>query len=81
LISAVACVITGPTIWVSILGHAEPIFPYKHPALFSMSAAFISIYLFSIYDRSPHKSTEIKAFDNQFVQSIVGSIEEKSNRF
>ena len=77
LISAVACVITGPTIWVSILGHAEPIFPYKHPALFSMSAAFISIYLFSIYDRSPQKSTEIKAFDNQFVQSIVGSIEEK----
>lgn len=77
LISAVVCVITGPTIWVSILGYAEPIFPYKHPALFSMSAAFISIYLFSIYDRSPDKAMEIEAFDNQFVQSIVGTIEEK----
>ena len=77
LISAVVCVITGPTIWVSILGYAEPIFPYKHPALFSMSAAFISIYLFSIYDRSPDKAMEIEAFDNQFVQSIVGTIKEK----
>lgn len=77
LVSVVACVITGPTIWVGILGYAEPIFPYKHPALFSMSAAFISIYLVSIFDRSNRGADEIKAFDNQFVRSVVGSIEVK----
>jgi len=72
--SAVACVITGPTIWVGILGNAEPIFPYKHPALFSMTAAFASIYLVSIFDSSDEAAHAKSAFKNQFVRSIVGPL-------
>jgi len=72
LITAVLCMIFGPTIWVDILGNAEPIFPYKHPALFSMSAAFVSIYLISIFDKSQSGQEEINAFKYQYVRSQTG---------
>ena len=72
LITAVLCMIFGPTIWVDILGNAEPIFPYKHPALFSMSAAFVSIYLISIFDKSQSGQEEIIAFQYQYVRSQTG---------
>lgn len=72
LITAVLCMIFGPTIWVDILGNAEPIFPYKHPALFSMSAAFVSIYLISIFDKSQSGQEEIIAFKYQYVRSQTG---------
>ncbi|MCH8976481.1 MAG: cation acetate symporter [Proteobacteria bacterium] len=72
LITAVLCMIFGPTIWVDILGNAEPIFPYKHPALFSMSAAFVSIYLISIFDKSQSGQEEVIAFQYQYVRSQTG---------
>ncbi len=34
LLVAVTLMILGPTIWVSILGHEKPIYPYEYPALF-----------------------------------------------
>ncbi|NDO98070.1 cation acetate symporter, partial [Proteus sp. G4441] len=52
LIVAVTLMILGPTIWVSILGHDTPIYPYEYPALFSMIIAFIVSWLFSITDNS-----------------------------
>jgi cation/acetate symporter len=72
LISAMLCMICGPTIWVDILGNAEPIFPYKHPALFSMSAAFISIILISKFDKSESAKKEALAFEDQYVRSQTG---------
>ncbi len=47
LITAVVLMILGPTIWVQILGHEKAIFPYEYPALFSISVAFLGIWLFS----------------------------------
>lgn len=72
LISAVLCMILGPTIWVDILGNAEAIFPYKHPALFSMSAAFISIFIISKLDNSASGREEALAFEDQYVRSQTG---------
>ena len=72
LITAVACMILGPTIWVDILGNDAAIFPYKHPALFSMSVAFGGIFLFSILDSSKNAQQERLAFENQFVRSQTG---------
>jgi cation/acetate symporter len=72
LVSAVLCMILGPTIWVDILGNAEAIFPYKHPALFSMSAAFISIYIISKLDNSASAREEALAFEDQYVRSQTG---------
>ena len=72
LITAVTCMILGPTIWVDILGNDAAIFPYKHPALFSMSVAFGGIFLFSILDSSKNAQQERLAFENQFVRSQTG---------
>ncbi len=72
LVTAVTCMLFGPTIWVDILGNIEPIFPYKHPALFSMSAAFISIILISKFDNSVSAKEEAIAFEDQYVRSQTG---------
>lgn len=72
LITAVTCMILGPTIWVDILGNAEAIFPYKHPALFSMTAAFVGIYVFSVFDSQQEISDMETAFRDQYVRSQTG---------
>ncbi len=72
LITAVVLVVVGPIVWVDILGNAEALFPYKHPALFSVSAAFIGIWFFSITDNSQRAKDEIKAFEAQNVRAETG---------
>lgn len=72
LATAAICMVLGPTIWVDILGNTEAIFPYKHPALFSMVAAFASIVLISLLDRSRQAEAEVRAFDWQYVRSQTG---------
>jgi cation/acetate symporter len=41
LILSVVLIVTGPTIWVSVLGNEAPLFPYAYPALLSMPIAFL----------------------------------------
>ncbi|HCH75739.1 MAG TPA: cation acetate symporter, partial [Pseudomonas sp.] len=52
LFTALLLTIISPTVWVDVFGYAEAIFPYKYPALFSMAAAFIGIWFFSVTDKS-----------------------------
>lgn len=77
LISAIVLVILGPVVWVSILGYDKPIFPYEYPALFSMTIAFITIWLFSVTDKSPQATLDQQGFDAQFVRSQTGLGAEK----
>lgn len=72
LLTAVVLVILGPVVWVSVLGNEEAIFPYKHPALFSVSVAFIGIWFFSITDKSQRAKDEIKAYEAQSVRAETG---------
>ncbi len=72
LITAAACMILGPTIWVDILGNSAPVFPYKHPALFSMAVAFVTIIVISLRDKSPQARREYDAFADQYVRSQTG---------
>jgi cation/acetate symporter len=72
LSTAVVLMILGPTIWVQILGHEKPIYPYEYPALFSMIAAFIGIWFFSITDTSARGAAERERFGPQFVRSQTG---------
>ncbi len=72
LISAVTLMILGPTVWVKVLGHAQAIFPYEYPALFSMLLAFIGIWFFSVTDKSQNASEEHQKFFPQFVRSQTG---------
>ncbi|KGA63236.1 cation/acetate symporter ActP [Yersinia pseudotuberculosis] len=72
LSTAVILMILGPTIWVTILGHEKPIYPYEYPALFSMIAAFVGTWFFSITDNSETGKQERLLFKSQFVRSQTG---------
>ncbi|MBU0721499.1 cation acetate symporter [bacterium] len=72
LATAILLVILGPIVWVQILGNAEAIFPYKYPALFSVTVAFVGIWFFSITDSSHNAEEEREAFEAQFIRSQTG---------
>lgn len=72
LITAITLVIVGPIVWVQILGNAEAIFPYKHPALFSVTVAFIAIWFFSKTDSSQRGRDEKELFRAQNIRANTG---------
>ena len=72
LISAVTLVIVGPIVWVQILGNEEALFPYKHPALFSVTIAFIAIWFFSKTDSSEKGKAEKELFKAQNIRANTG---------
>ncbi|ELX8380928.1 cation/acetate symporter ActP [Providencia vermicola] len=72
LLTAVILMILGPTIWVSILHHEKPVYPYEYPAFFSMIVAFVASWLFSVTDNSEQGKMEKERFREQFVRSQIG---------
>lgn len=72
LITAIILVIIGPIVWVDILGNESALFPYKYPALFSVTIAFFFIWLFSITDRSANAERERERFEHQYIRSQTG---------
>jgi cation/acetate symporter len=70
--TAIMLVILGPIVWVQIFGNAEAIFPYKYPALFSVTVAFVGIWFFSITDKSATAQKEIEAYEAQDIRSQTG---------
>jgi cation/acetate symporter len=72
LVSAVSLVVLSRTVWVTIFHFQTAIFPYDNPALFSMPLSFLSLWIFSVTDRSARAARERNAFDGQFVQSETG---------
>jgi len=72
LVSAVTLVILSPAVWKSVLGHPVAIFPYDHPALFSMTLSFLVTILVSKLDASARARAEQAAFDDQYVQAQTG---------
>ncbi|MFO1070855.1 MAG: cation acetate symporter [Geminicoccaceae bacterium] len=72
LVSAVTMVVLSPSVWVKTFGHETALFPYDNPALFSMTIAFVGIWLFSMLDRSQTARREAGAFPAQYVRSQTG---------
>ena len=74
LISAALGVIFSPGVWEVVLGHAKGTapFPYSNPALFSMTIAFVGIWIFSKLDNSARAKIDREGFDAQFVRSQTG---------
>ena len=74
LITAVAGVVLSPGVWEAVLGHPKgsaPM-PYDNPALFSISLAFLGIWLFSKLDSSDRAQVDRAGFDAQYVRSQTG---------
>lgn len=72
LVSAVVFVVLSKAVWVVVLGNAKPIFPYEHPALFSMPLAFFVTWLFSVTDRSARAAQDIAGYRDQDVRAQTG---------
>ncbi|WP_448479926.1 cation acetate symporter [Pseudoxanthomonas mexicana] len=74
LVSSVVLTVLSPSVWEATLGNPEgsALFPYTSPALFSMSIAFVGIWLFSILDRSPQAAKEREAYKAQQVRAETG---------
>lgn len=69
---ALVLTILSPAVWVTTLGNAAPIFPYSSPAIFSVPAAFLTIWLVSLLDRSPRAAEDRAGFADQEVRSETG---------
>lgn len=72
LMTAIILVVTGPIVWVQVLGNETALFPYKYPALFSVTAAFVCILFFSLTDRSEKAALERARFEHQYIRSQTG---------
>jgi cation/acetate symporter len=72
LVSAVTLVILSPAVWKTVLGNPAAIFPYDHPALFSMTLSFAVSILVSRLDRSNRALSEQAAFEDQYVRAQTG---------
>jgi cation/acetate symporter len=53
MLAALLCILTGPAVWVGMLGHARPLFPYANPACFAVPLAFAAAWLASAGRRQP----------------------------
>jgi cation/acetate symporter len=74
LVSSLALTVLSPAVWEAVMLHPKGSapFPYSSPAIFSMTAAFVVIWLVSLMDRSAQAAKERAAFPAQFVRSETG---------
>jgi cation/acetate symporter len=74
LITSVGLTVVSPSVWEATLGNPKGSawFPYTSPALFSMTIAFVTIWLVSIMDRSAQATSERAAFEAQQIRSETG---------
>ena len=72
LVLALVLIILGPSVWVQVLHHEAPIFPYGNPAIVSIPAAFIMAWLGSVTDRSERAKQDRAGYEAQYVRSMTG---------
>ena len=72
LLTAVILVVLSKTVWVDIFGFKDAIFPWTHPALFSVSAAFIAIWFFSITDSSARAEEDKAGLEEKKIRAETG---------
>ena len=74
LVSSLLLTLLSPSVWEATLGNpaGSAPFPYTSPALFSMTLAFVGIWLFSITDKSRNAQAERAAYPAQQVRAETG---------
>jgi cation/acetate symporter len=74
LVSSVGLTVVSPSVWEAVLGNPKGSawFPYTSPALFSMTIAFVGIWIFSLLDRSANATQERADFEAQQIRSETG---------
>lgn len=72
LITAVGLTVVSKSVWVDVFHHPAALFPYTSPALFSMTAGFLGVWLFSITDNSERAKIDRAGYEAQKVRSETG---------
>jgi cation/acetate symporter len=74
LISSLTLTVLSASVWEAVLKNPKgsALYPYSSPALFSMTAAFLTIYLVSKMDNSKQAQLERSLFPAQKVRSETG---------
>ena len=77
LVVVLTLVVLSPSIWVKSFGFEVAIFPYDHPAIFTMPLTFIAIFIISKLDGSKRAEIDRSGFEAQDfrAQSGVGASE------
>lgn len=77
LVVVLTLVVLSPSIWVKSFGFESAIFPYDHPAIFTMPLTFIAIFIISKLDSSKRAEIDRSGFEAQDfrAQSGVGASE------
>ncbi len=63
LIAVISFVILSPSMWVKTFGFEHAIFPYDHPAIFSIPLTFFLLWFFSITDKSKRAKLDRENFE------------------
>lgn len=63
LIAVVGFVMLSPSMWVKTFGFESAIFPYDHPAIFSIPLTFFLLWFFSITDKSARGEIDRDGFE------------------
>jgi cation/acetate symporter len=72
LVSSIFGIILGPDVWVGVLGRPEPVLPILYPTVVTIPVTCITIWIFSITDRSSRAMRERDGFDVQVLRSETG---------
>ena len=74
LIMSVVLTVLSPGVWEATLGNPKGSawFPYSTPAVFSITAAFVTIWLVSLMDRSARAQKERALYPDQMTRSETG---------
>ncbi|MEW5775021.1 MAG: sodium/solute symporter [Thermodesulfobacteriota bacterium] len=66
---AVVLIVLSPTVWKDVLGNPEALFPWKNPALISMTGAFLAGWLGSVLKPDANAS---EAYEAQKIRNYLG---------
>ena len=74
LVTSVTLVILSKTVWEDVIGmpKGSAPFPLSNPAIFSMTAAFLGIYIFSKLDGSERGKVDKAGYEAQYIRSETG---------
>ncbi|MWV62957.1 sodium/solute symporter [Helicobacter saguini] len=72
LVLVMVLVLLSESVWVEVLGFEKAIFPYKHPAIFSMPLCFLAIYIISKLDSSKRAKIDKSGFKAQDFRAQSG---------
>ena len=72
LVSSLVLILVGPQIMIDVLGMEKALFPFTYPTVVSVPLVFLTIWYYSVSDKSESSVKERAAFEEQFVMSETG---------